>query len=178
MSRTLATLRPFLDRLYRSAAVLAALCLIAILAVIVAQMVTRWISVPFPGSSEYAGYLMASASFLAFAHALNRGAHIRVNLLLKALGHRARPVELWCYLIGTAASWYMAWFAVRMVYFSHILGDYSQGQDELPMWLPQIPMALGAIILAIAFLDNLLTLIATGKDNVVLDPHAVQHVES
>lgn len=178
MSRVLAALRPFLDRLYHSAAVLAALCLIAILVVIVAQMVTRWISVPFPGSSEYAGYLMASASFLAFAHALNRGAHIRVNLLLKALGHRARPMELWCYLIGSAASCYMAWFAVRMVYYSHILGDYSQGQDELPMWLPQIPLAVGAIILAIAFLDNLVTLITTGKDNVVLDPHAVQHVES
>jgi TRAP-type C4-dicarboxylate transport system permease small subunit len=178
MKHLLATLRPFLDRLYLGSAVLSALCLIGILLVIVLQMAARWASIPFPGSSEYAGYLMATASFLAFAHALNRGAHIRVNLLIKALGSRARPVEIWCYLIGTAASFYLAFYAVKLVYYSYILMDFSQGQDETPMWIPQVPFALGAIILAVAFLDNFLTMLATGRDNVQVDPHAVIHVES
>ena len=64
------------------AAAIAALFLILLLLVIVAQMAARWTGQQFPGSTDYAGYCMAAASFLALAHTLNRGAHIRVALLL------------------------------------------------------------------------------------------------
>ena len=81
-------IRRFLDALYLGAGALAACCLVALLVVIVLQMAARWASIAFPGSTAYAGYLMASASFMAFAYALNRGSHIRVSLLLTALGER------------------------------------------------------------------------------------------
>ncbi len=71
---------PFLDFLYLASGVLAALCLIAILVLIVMQMLARWTGEVFPGAPEYAGYFMAAASFLAFANALNRGsAYPRVD---------------------------------------------------------------------------------------------------
>lgn len=79
-------LRAVLDALYFAGGVLAAGFLVMILAIIVAQMAARWFGFTFPGSTDYAGYCMAAASFFAFAHALNRGAHIRVSLLLAALG--------------------------------------------------------------------------------------------
>ena len=60
-------LRAMLDGLYHAAGLMAAGCLVAILGVIVAQMVTRWAGIAFPGGPQYAGYLMASATFLAFA---------------------------------------------------------------------------------------------------------------
>jgi len=159
-------LRRGLDTLYDAAALLAALCMVAMLGVIMAQMAARWMGVPFPGSSEYAGYLMASSAFLAFAHALNRGAHIRVNLLLTALGPRRRLGEIWCMAIGTATAAYIAFYAIRLVYWSRLLNDISQGQDETLLWLPQLPFAAGAVLLAIAFADNLVTLLATGQDNI------------
>ena len=159
-------MRALLDRLYDAAAWLAALCLIGILFVIVGQMTARWASVPFPGSSEYAGYLMASASFLAFAAALNRGAHIRVGLLLSALGRWRRWGEIWCFSIGTLASGYLAWHSVRLVYWSRKLNDISQGQDETLLWIPQLPFAFGAVLLAVAFADNLIALILKGHDNI------------
>ena len=159
-------IRAILDGLYLAAGVLAALCLIGILIVIIMQMVARWSSLTFPGSSEYAGYLMASASFLAFADALNRGTHIRVNLFIQALGSRAFWGELWCLALGTAASAYLAWYAVKLVYWSRKLHDVSQGQDEMLLWIAQTPMAVGAVLLAIAFADNLATLLITGRDNI------------
>lgn len=166
-------LRRALDRLYDGAAVLAALCLVGILAVILAQVAARWIGAPFPGSTEYAGYLMAAASFLAFAHTLNRGAHIRVNLLLAALGPRREWAEVWCLIAACAASCYLAWFAVRMVYWSRRLGELSQGQDATPLWLAQVPVAVGAVILAVAFLDNLATRLTSGRDNIA-EPDTAQ----
>ena len=77
-------LRPILDRIYNISGAIAAVALLAILTIIVAQMVARWSAVQFPGSTDYAGYAMASASFFAFAYALNHGAHIRVSLVLTA----------------------------------------------------------------------------------------------
>lgn len=158
-----------LDAVYTAAGVLAAVCLIAMLVVIIFQMGARWTSQSFPGSTEYAGYLMAAASFLAFAHALNRGSHIRVNLFLTALGKHRFWGELWCLVIGTAAATFLAWYAVKLVYWSEKLGDVSQGQDATPLWIVQLPAAAGAILLAVCFLDNLVTLILTGRDNIGTD---------
>ena len=93
--------------------------------------------IPFPGSSEYAGYLMAASSFLAFAYALNSGAHIRVSLLLNSLGRYRFLAELWCMLIGAAASTYLAWFSVKAIYWSLKFKDVSQGQDATPIWIVQ-----------------------------------------
>jgi TRAP-type C4-dicarboxylate transport system permease small subunit len=160
-------LRRVLDAIYNGAGALAAFCLILILCVIVLQMLARWTGTPFPGSSEYAGYLMAAASFLAFAHALNRGAHIRVNLLLSALGERRFWGELWCLIVGSTATSYLAWYAVKTVYWSWKLHDVSQGQDVTPLWIPQLPMAFGAVLLAVCFVDNLIMLIATRRDNII-----------
>lgn len=170
-------LRRGLDRLYDACAALSALCLVGILIVIVLQMAARWSSITFPGSTEYAGYLMASASFLAFAHALNRGAHIRVSLALEKLGRFRFWGELWCLLIATAASSYLAFYAVKLVYWSRKLKDVSQGQDATPLWIVQMPVAFGAVLLAIAFWDNLAALLLTGRDNIKEDATAASHAE-
>lgn len=163
-------IRRSLDAVYDGAGALAALCLLALLVVISIQVVARWAGISFPGSNQYAGYLMAAASFLAFAHALNRGAHIRVNLFLTALGERRFWGELWCLLVASAAATYLAWFAIRAVYWSWRLGDVSQGQDATPLWIAQTPMAVGAVILAICFVDNLAMLVITGRDNIRDEP--------
>ena len=54
-------------------------------------MLARWTGEVFPGAPDYAGYCMAAASFLAFANALNRGAHIRVSILLNAVPDGVPP---------------------------------------------------------------------------------------
>lgn len=169
MSRTAAGIRRILDALYLGAGAIAACCLVAVLVVIVLQMAARWASIAFPGSTAYAGYLMAAASFLAFAYALNRGAHIRVSLLLTALGRYRFWGELWALAIGSAASSYLAWYSVKATYWSYKLHDVSQGQDATPIWIVQIPMAAGAVLLALCFLDNLVTLVLARRDNIGSD---------
>ncbi|MEL6519508.1 MAG: TRAP transporter small permease [Pseudomonadota bacterium] len=163
-------LRKGLDALYQGAGILAALCLITILLLILVQMGARWTGEVFPGAPDYAGYAMAAASFLAFANALNRGAHIRVSLLLNALGPNARRVvEIWCFGVGALIAWYVVWYAGRFVYWSWKFNDISQGQDKTPLWIPQSAMLIGAVILAIALTDNLINLITKGEHRVVRD---------
>lgn len=161
------TLRRFLDGLYKAGGVVAALFLIAILCLIVIQMVARWTGEVFSGAPDYAGYCMAGASFFAFAYALNHGAHIRVSIVLNALGTKRWWGEIWCFGIGAALSTYFAYYAIKATYWSRLLNDISQGQDATPIWIPQLAMSVGSVLLAICFWDNLARLIFTGD-------HAIQ----
>ncbi len=163
-------LRAALDFLYQASGILAALCLIAILTLIVVQMVARWTGEVFPGAPDYAGYAMAAASFLAFANALNRGAHIRVSILVNALGARARRLlNIWCFGIGSAIAWYFVWYGQKFVYWSWKFNDVSQGQDRTALWIPQSVMLFGAVVFAIALTDHLLALIFTGDHRIKRD---------
>ena len=163
-------LRKGLDGLYLTSGVMAALCLVAILSLIVVQMVARWTGEVFPGAPDYAGYAMASASFLAFANALNRGAHIRVSILINAVGPRVqRVLNVWCFGIGAAIAWYFVWYGQKFVYWSWKFNDISQGQDRTALWIPQSVMLLGAVIFAIALTDHLLQVIFRGDHRIQRD---------
>lgn len=168
--RALKGLRSGLDFLYLASGVLAALCLIAILLLIVVQMVARWTGEVFPGAPDYAGYAMAAASFLAFANALNRGSHIRVSILLNAVGPKVRRVlDIWCFGIGAAVIWYFVFYAQKFVYWSWKFNDVSQGQDKTALWIPQSAMLFGAIVLAVALTDHLVHLIFRGGHRITRD---------
>ncbi len=160
----------FLDGLYVAAGVVAALFLIAILCLIVLQMVARWTGASgylVSSAPNFAGYCMAGASFFAFAYTLNRAAHIRVSILLNVAG-RFRPwLEIWCLAIAGATATYLAWYAVKATRWSHKFHDISQGQDAWPIWIPQLSMAIGSVLLAICIWDNLVRLI-------VLKKHAIE----
>jgi len=112
------------------------------------------------GSDAYAGYSMAAASFLALAHTLKRGEHIRVMLLLERFGGTLRrPLDIWSHVAGTFFCGVVAFYSVRLVWQSRAYHDISQGNDATPLWIPQIAMAAGAIVLLVAMADDLVLLL-------------------
>ncbi len=149
-------MRRLLDGLYDGAAWLAALCMVGLLAMVLLSIVSRQLHFHVPGTDAYAGYLMAAAGFLALAHTLKRGEHIRVTLLLHRLRGRARrALEVWALAAASALALLSAGYSVRLAWQSHVFNDISTGNDATPLWLPQLGMALGTAILAIAFVDEL-----------------------
>jgi len=159
-------LRRILDALYLTGGVLGGLFLLAILGLIVAQMVARWTGQVFPGATNYAGYSMAGASFFALAYALNKGAHIRVSLVLNGLGTWRRYGEIWCYGVAAVTAVFFARYAIKANIWSEKLNDVSQGQDATPLWIPQIAMSVGASLLALALIDQFLRVLLTDHDGV------------
>lgn len=158
--------RKGLDALYLSGGIASAGFLLAMLGIIVAQMVARWTGQAFPGSTSYAGYCMAASSFLALAYALNTGSHIRVNLLLTALGRHRRWGEIWCFAVAAYLATYFARYAIKATQESVRWNDISQGQDATPLWIPQIAMCVGTVILAISVWDNFFRILLEGKSNI------------
>ena len=169
--------RRCLGFLYLAGGVIAAGFLIAILVIIVLQMLARWTGQVFPGATDYAGYCMAGASFFAFAYALNHGSHIRVTLVLSALGRHRYWGELWCFAIGAAITTWLARYAVKGTTWSWKLDEISQGLDATPIWIPQLAMSAGTVLLAIAFWDHLIQLLFRGQHGITADVVDQSHGE-
>ncbi len=150
------TARRSLDALYDAAAWLAALFLVGTLAMVLTGIAGRILHFHVPGTDSYAGYCMAAAGFLALAHTLKRGEHIRVTLILDHLGVRPRHwLELWALCAGVLLAGLFAWYSVRLAWQSWDFNDVSTGNDATPLWIPQLSMALGTLVLLVALVDEL-----------------------
>ena len=148
-------MRRFLDFLYDAAAWAAALCMIGVLVMVLTSILGRQFHFHLPGTDAYAGYSMAAASFLALAHTLKKGEHIRVTLLIGRLsGGTRRVLEMWSLSVAVLLSGLFAFYACRLVWQSHAFHDMSTSNDATPLWIPQLAMAVGTVLLFVALVDE------------------------
>lgn len=148
-------MRRLLDALYNSAAAVAALFMVGLLIMVLLSIAGRQLGFHLRGTDAYAGYLMAGASFLALAHTLKKGEHIRVTLILNALqGGARRALELWSLGLASLLAVLFAFYSCRLVVQSLEFHDISTGNDATPLWIPQLGMAVGTVVFALAMLDE------------------------
>lgn len=150
-----------LGRVYRWCGYGAAGCLVALLGLVLVSMGSRAAGVYVAGLNEYAGYFMAAGSFLALAWTLEHGGHIQVDLVLGRLAGRARlAAELWVLGVGALVCGWLAWYLGRLVYFSWMYGDRSEGADASLLWVVQLPVWFGASVLALCLVHRLVKTVA------------------
>jgi TRAP-type C4-dicarboxylate transport system permease small subunit len=148
-------MRKLLDGLYNGAAWLAALFMVGVLAMVLVTIASRLLGFYLPGTDAYAGYAMAGAGFLALAHTLKKNEHIRVTLIIGKLQGRARHVlELWALTVATLLAGLFAFYAIRLAWQSHQFHDISMSSDATPLWIPQLLMVVGTLVLLVAFIDE------------------------
>jgi len=157
-------MRSVLDPFYTALGALGALFILATLGVEVVGIAGRQLGYSMAGLDAYAGYCLAAGSFLAMGYALRRGDHIRVSLILTRLKGRTRYwMEVLCLVVATLLTAYFAWFSARLVWGSYTYNDISQNVDATPLWIPQLSMALGLFGLAVAFAEQLIVTLRTGR---------------
>lgn len=157
-------MRAMLDKLFSFSGYLSGVFMIGTLFAVLASIFGRIIpAFDLPGADAYAGYFTATAAFLALAPTLRRGEHIRVTLIINQLPKAAhRYLDIFCHVVAVALSGALAWFSVRLVMQSREFFDISTGLDATPLWIPQIGMAVGTSLFALAFLMDLVLLL-TGR---------------
>jgi len=144
-----------LDWIYRASGALAAFFLMMIAVLTLAQIVGRMLQIQVRDADIFAGFSMAASSFLALAYTLRSGGHIRVSLLISRLKGRTRRVaEGWCLLVATVSIGFFAWFTFSMTIESYEFEDVSTGMIPVPLWIPQLGMMLGILLLEIAFIEE------------------------
>ena len=90
------------------------------------------------------------------AHTLKRGEHIRVTLVLAALHGKAKHgLEVWALFAATLLAGLFAAYSCKLAWQSYLFHDVSTSNDATPLWLPELSMAIGAVVLTIAFIDEL-----------------------
>jgi TRAP-type C4-dicarboxylate transport system permease small subunit len=151
-------MRSLLNRLFDLSAVLAGVFMVLIALFSLMQMGGRLLGFEAHSYDEFAGWSMAASSFLGLAYTFRRNEHIRVSLLIDRIKGPGRQIaEILVLLIASGLALYFAWFSVDMVITSYQLNDMSQGLVAVPLWIPQLGMALGVSLLALAVTDDLIS---------------------
>jgi TRAP-type C4-dicarboxylate transport system permease small subunit len=160
--------RRVLTALTNAAAYLAAFFVAAIFVMMIAQSIMRGIGMRTGGMNDIVAWFTAAAAFLAMAHAFRNGDFVRVTLLLEKVSPRARRLlEVISLAIATWFVGYLAFWAVRYTYESWQFKDMPTGQIALPMWIPQLSFALGAILLLAVIVDEFIVVLRGGTPNFV-----------
>jgi TRAP-type C4-dicarboxylate transport system permease small subunit len=157
-------MRRILDMLYKVSGAIAALAILAICLLVTAQVSLNILarlggpslSYTIPSYADFAGYFLATASFMALAYTLRASVHIRVNLVIQRLGSGPRwALEMATLAIGGLMASYATYFAFGLAAESLHYGDKSTGIIAIPLWIPQSAMVCGLALLTIAFFDTL-----------------------
>lgn len=145
-----------LHRLYLASGLLSAASLVLICLLILAQVVARNLGSTVRDAEEFAAWAMAAAGFFGLPYALHCGAHIRVSAVVRFLPESLHhAMEVLASAIGLALAAYLAWYCTAFVLESFRFNEVSQGLIPVPMWMVQVPMVLGSILLAVAFAERL-----------------------
>jgi TRAP-type C4-dicarboxylate transport system permease small subunit len=151
------SVRTFLDRLYDTAGALAGLCVLSVFLVVLAQVGGRELGFQVPGADNLASWFCAASAFLALAHTFQRGEMVQVGLLVERLeGVSRRWFEGAALLTGGVFSAYVCYAATLYCLQSWRSNELPQsGTLALPLWIPQSSFVIGAALLTLALLDNL-----------------------
>ena len=147
----------YLEKIYKFSGYVAAIFLILIAIFILLCICSRIFGFYIRGLSEYSGYCMAASTFFALAYTFGEGGHIRITLFIEKLNKKFKKIfEIWCLLVASIFSGYLAFYFIKMLIISYKFEERSEGADEILIWIPQSPLAIGSIILFVCILHNLL----------------------
>jgi TRAP-type C4-dicarboxylate transport system permease small subunit len=74
-------------------------------------------------------------------------------------GNAKLYLEIWCLLVGTAMSSYLACYLVYLTWVSWKFEEKSEGAAATLLWWPQSIVAIGSVIFAISIAHGLVRVI-------------------
>ncbi|MGO4326132.1 TRAP transporter small permease subunit [Cupriavidus sp. 2TAF22] len=145
----------WLDRLLDLLAVLGALCILGVCIVMILMSFSRETTIIFKGGDDIVAWLCAASAFLVLGQTFQHGGIVRVEMLLEAVSPRQRWwLELLSLTICAAFAAYATWALFSFAWQSWEIGDVSQGQIVVPLWIPQSFAVLGCAGFTLAVLDE------------------------
>ena len=155
----------FLKNIYRFSGYIAAIFLILVAVFILTGIASRIFGFYIRGLAEYSGYCMAASSFFALSYTFVEGGHIRITLFLeKVSGIKKKILEIWCLIIASFYSGYLAFYFIKMLKISFEFQERSEGADEILIWIPQTSVAIGSLLFFICVFHQFILKIASKYD--------------
>ncbi|MBO8087245.1 MAG: TRAP transporter small permease [Marichromatium sp.] len=112
-------------------------------------------------ADEYSGYLYLSIVFFGLAYGLNTDSHIRITIITSRVSEEAnRWIDIVAGTLGLIVMGTVIFYAWELVLDTKLMDMVSEGVSETPLYLTQIPMVVGSVLLFIALLSFTLERIA------------------
>lgn len=147
-------LRRFVDSVYLIAGASAALSLVAMFLLILAQIVARQLGSYIPSSGEMIGFCVVWSAFLGLAYTMHHRAHIRVELFLSRLMPRQRRcLNIFSGALAVMLLAVFIFYVFALVRESFVFSDVSDGEMPIPLYLVQLPMLAGLFLFLLSVID-------------------------
>jgi TRAP-type C4-dicarboxylate transport system permease small subunit len=160
--------RRVLDGLYALGGQLAALCVLAILVLMIGASVGRVLEWRVSWVNDIVAWLCAAAAFLGMAYSFRNGDFVRVTLVLESVTPAVRRwLELVSLAVAAVAIGYLGYWAARFTWESYEFNDIAGNMVAIPIWIPQMSFVIGSAILVIAVLDECVCVFRGGKPSYV-----------
>jgi TRAP-type C4-dicarboxylate transport system permease small subunit len=114
------------------------------------------LSSPLLWPHDVTGWTLVALIMLGVSEAYRRGDHIAIDVVSGQLGPRARKWQvLWSHAAVLAFSIVLGASAWHTVHFAYDWRAYSSGTIEIPLWIPQAPLLVGAVLLGLTALTKI-----------------------
>ncbi len=143
------TIVNMIEKLSLGGAFLSAIFMILIVALIALEILIRSV---FNSSTlisdEYSAYFFVGVVLLGLAFTLKEEGHIRITLLTSVLGDKGRAfLDLFATVLAIVITTFALYYAGEMVYDSWSLGMRADSISETPIYLSQMVIPLGLLML-------------------------------
>lgn len=135
-----------------SAALILAMFVVTIYAIWMRYVMNK----PLLWADEVTGWALVAIVMLGAAEAYRQGDHIAIDLI------SARATGIWRVLAGYVSDLAVLGFALivgtstwEAISFARMFGSYTAGNVVIETWIPQVPLLIGAGLLAILALVRL-----------------------
>ncbi|MBK6851817.1 MAG: TRAP transporter small permease subunit [Burkholderiales bacterium] len=172
-------MRIWLNRLHLVGAVLAGVLLVAVAVLTLVPIVLRLLGLPAHSWDEVATFCMAGSAFLGLAVTWRSGGHVRMELIVARLpGAAGRWMQRLALVITLTACAYFTVYSVRFVRESYSMNDLSQGLLPIPLWIPQLGMVAGLLLMCLAVGESLFDALGGRADVPAASGSAVERAAS
>ncbi|NYT78432.1 TRAP transporter small permease subunit [Alcaligenaceae bacterium] len=147
----------FVKALCRVTLAIATILVIFDLVVVGVAVLMRYLfSVPMLGGDEVVAFSLTAIVMFAAPDVLRRNGHIGVDILIDLLPARIVPwTRIWACLAVFATSALLIINGWKAVALSRMIGSLTEGHLELPIWMLQLLLPLGGVLLAIVAMEIL-----------------------
>jgi C4-dicarboxylate transporter DctQ subunit len=112
------------------------------------------------GADEIACFAVIWSVFFTASLGVKKNIHVRIDLIFTLV---PRAFGRWLDMLGTTLSLlftlYLTYSGWALVQESLMLGEITMTMLKLPVWVPQLILPLGGLLLSVRFLQRLIALI-------------------
>jgi TRAP-type C4-dicarboxylate transport system permease small subunit len=152
------TLWKVINRINQYASSIAGILAGIICAIVCYGVVIRYVfNRPVGWTEETSSYLMVWAAFLGAAYTLQIEGHIGVDILCKKFSLRTQAwFHIAKYIVGVLFCVILTWKGLESSALSWKLGRTSISELQIPLYIPQMAIPVGAFLLLLQMVEKLI----------------------